>query len=132
MTKSILKMSVLGLLAVAVAALPMQLSAQTTNSTPPPRRAAGHPFRGKLAAVDKEAKTIKVGESTYTITSKTKIMKNGAPATLDDGVVGEDVGGYVRDEDGKMVATTVRFGRRPEKKPEAPAPTEPAPAPAPK
>jgi hypothetical protein len=132
MTKSIVRTGILGLLALAVAALPMQLVAQTsTNSTPPPKRSPGHPFRGKLAAVDKEAKTIKVGETTYQITSKTKILKAGSPATLEDGVVGEDVGGYAREEDGKMVATTVRFGRRPEKKADAPA-TAPEPAPAPK
>jgi hypothetical protein len=126
MTKSILKMSMLGLLAVAVAALPLQLVAQTTNSSPPPKKMGGHPFHGKLAAVDKDAKTIKIGESTYDITSNTRIMKAGKPATLDDGVVGEDVSGYSRDEDGKKVATRVYFGPRPEKK-APPATATPAP-----
>jgi hypothetical protein len=71
-----------------------------------------------------------VGESTYTITSKTRITKSGAPATLEDGVVGEDVSGYAREEEGKMTATTVRFGPRAEKKPAPPATTtEPTPAP---
>jgi len=74
---------------------------------------AAHPFHGKLAAVDKIAKTIKVGESVYQITSATKITKDGKPATLEDGVVGEPVSGYVKPtEDGKMAATTVRFGAK--------------------
>jgi hypothetical protein len=120
MLKSILRMSAVGLLAAAIAGLPMQALAQSTNkpATKKPakeqtdaKKKAAHPFHGKLAAVDKTAKTIKVGESTYQITSETKIVKAGKPATLDDGVVGEDVGGYAKPaEDGKMAATSVRFG----------------------
>ena len=53
------------------------------------KKKTAHPFHGNLAAVDKTAKTIKVGESIYQITSETKIIKDGKPATLDDGVVGE-------------------------------------------
>jgi hypothetical protein len=75
------------------------------------KKKVGHPFRGKLAAVDKVAKTIKVGESIYQITSQTKISKAGKPATLEDGVVGEPVTGFVKTtDDGKMAATSVRFG----------------------
>ena len=60
--------------------------------------------------MDKTAKTIKVGESVYQITSETKITKDGKPATLEDGVVGEPVSGYAKPtEDGKMAATTVHF-----------------------
>jgi hypothetical protein len=70
-----------------------------------------HPFHGKLASVDKVNKTITLGKSTYQITSETKIKKGDKPAMLEDGVVGEDVSGYVKPaEDGKMVATTVTFG----------------------
>ncbi len=73
-----------------------------------------HPFHGKLKAVDKEAKTIKLGNSTYYITAQTKITKGNKTATLDDGVVGEPVSGYVKPtEDGKMAASTVRFGPKP-------------------
>jgi hypothetical protein len=63
--------------------------------------------------VDKIAKTIKVGESVYQVTSATKITKDGKPATLEDGVVGEPVSGYVKPtEDGKMRATTLHFGAK--------------------
>jgi hypothetical protein len=127
MLKSILRISAVSLLAAAVAGLPLQALAQTTNKPAAVKKAApdqsdstakkknGHPFRGKLAAVDKTAKTIKLGESTYQITSQTKITKAGKPATLDDGVVGEEVTGYARPtEDGKMAASSVRFGPKPE------------------
>ena len=122
MMKSILKIGALSLLAAAIAGLPLQLLAQSTNTPAADKKAAAakkdsaakkkaaHPFHGKLAAVDKIAKTIKVGESIYQITSETKITKAGKPATLEDGVVGEPVSGYVKPtEDGKMAATTVTF-----------------------
>jgi len=123
MIKSILRISAVGLLAAAIAGLPLPAAAQSTN--PPAaakksgadkkdaaaKKKGAHPFHGKLAAVDKTAKTIKVGESIYQITSETKIIKAGKPATLDDGVVGDEVGGYAKPtDDGKMAATSVRFG----------------------
>ena len=125
MIKSILKLGALSLLAGAIAAAPTQLLAQSTNKPDTTKKAAvdkkdsaakkkaAHPFHGKLAAVDKIAKTIKVGESVYQITSETKINKAGKPATLEDGVVGEPVSGYAKPtEDGKMAATTVNFGAK--------------------
>jgi len=70
-----------------------------------------HPFRGKLAAVDKVAKTITVGKSVYHITSETKIKKGDKPAILEDGVIGEPVSGYAKPmEGGKMLASSVNFG----------------------
>jgi len=125
MMKSILRIGALALLAAALAGAPAQLSAQTTNNAAAAKKSAAakkdaatkskgaHPFRGKLASVDKVAKTIKVGESVYQITSETKITKDGKPAVLEDGVVGEPVTGYVRPTaDGKMAARTVHFGAK--------------------
>jgi hypothetical protein len=120
MKNSILKFSLITLLAAAVAA-PGQLRAQTTNKPAHTKKPAAektdstakkaHPFHGKLAAVDKAAKTITLGKSTYYINSETKIKKADKPATLEDGVIGEDVGGYAKPgEGGKMFATTVTFG----------------------
>lgn len=75
------------------------------------------PFRGKVDAVDKNAKTVRVGSRTFQITSETKIVKMGKPATLEDAVVGEEVGGsYRTGDDGKLNATMVRFGAKPEEK----------------
>ena len=129
MIKSVLRIGAVSLLAAAIVGMPAQLLAQTTNNPAANKKAAvakkdtaaknksPHPFRGKLAAVDKVAKTIKVGESIYQITSETKITKAGKPATLKDGVVDEPVTGYAKPAaDGKMAATTVRFGAKVEEK----------------
>jgi hypothetical protein len=129
MINTALRIGALSLLAAAIAAAPSRLLAQSTNKPsaekksaiakkePAAKQKAAHPFRGKLAAVDKVAKTIKVGESIYPITSETKITKAGKPATLADGVVGEPVSGYVKPtDDGKMAATTVTFGAKPAKR----------------
>lgn len=112
-----------GLLAVTLLAFASQTSGQTTNKTPreakrpaektaaQEKKASAGPFHGNLAALDKNAKTITVGKRTFQITSETKIHKAGNPATIEDGVVGEPVSGYVKpDTDGKLIATTVNFG----------------------
>jgi len=132
MIKSVLKISAVSLLAMAIAGLPLSVLAQSTNkpaATTPAgaakkdatakdtsaKKKSAHPFHGKLAAVDKTAKTIKVGESIYQITSETRIEKAGKPAMLEDGVVGEEVAGYAKPtDDGKMAASSVRFGPKPE------------------
>ena len=126
MLRSSVRISAVGLLAAAIAGLPLQASAQTTNQPAAVKKATpeqsdstakkkgGHPFRGKLAAVDQTAKTIKIGESIYQITSQTKIMKAGKPAALQDAVVGEEAAGYAKPtDDGKMSANMVRFGPKP-------------------
>ena len=75
------------------------------------------PFHGKLAALDKSAKTITVGKRTFLVTAESKIHKAGRPAHLEDGVVGEPVSGYVKPTpDGKLVATTINFGPKSEAK----------------
>jgi hypothetical protein len=127
MTKSILKFSLLGLLAIAVAGMPVVLHAQQTPDLKKPAKPL--PFHGKLKAVDSTAKTISVGEQTIQITSDTKITKAGKPATLADGTVGDEVAGsYHKTEDGKLNASMVRFGPKPPAADAAAA----APAPAPK
>jgi hypothetical protein len=118
--KSLSKIAAFGLVMVTLAAQPAQLLAQTTNksagkSAPaekkePGKQTAG-PFRGNLAALDKSAKSISVGKRTFYITSETRILKAGKPATLEDGVVGEEVsGGFKTGENGKLVATKITFG----------------------
>ena len=121
MIKRILKLSALCILAGAIASLPLQASAQTTNkadkkaaASKTDKKPAAHPFHGKLSAIDKTAKTITVGKTSYQISSETKITKDGKPAMLEDGVIGDEVGGYVKPNDaGVMVATSVRFGPKP-------------------
>jgi hypothetical protein len=122
MTKSMLKFTLLGLLAIGAAGIPAVLRAQNTPATPaapatPPtvKKTSNKPlpFRGKLKAIDNTAKTISVGAETIQITSETRITKAGKPAMLEDGVVGEDVGGaYRKDTDGTLNALYLRFGPR--------------------
>ena len=123
MKKTLLKIGVFSLLAVAITFAPTQGFAdeKKTPAAPDKKEApAGEkkqgriPFHGKLDAVDKTAKTITLGERKFQITSETKLMKNGKPATLGDAVVGEEVGGnYQKGEDGKLNAKMVRFGPKP-------------------
>jgi len=75
------------------------------------------PFSGKINEIDKAAKTINIGKEkkrTIQITDKTKIMKDGKPATLDDAKVGDEVGGSYRDNGGKLEAGSLRIGPKPE------------------
>jgi hypothetical protein len=124
--KALLKLTLLVFLASAIAATPMHTLAQpatdkaaperkSTSSADAEKKPKAGPFHGKLVAVDKVAKTITVGKRTFQITSETKIKKAGKPATLDDGVVGEEASGYIKPtEDGKLIATTVNFGPKPQ------------------
>jgi len=113
MNKSLLRISLLALLAIAVAGTPVALRAQSTatNATTQKRLKRVTPFRGKLKAIDNTAKTISIGNETIYITSETRITKAGKPATLEDGAVGDDVAGACRkDAEGKINALTLRFG----------------------
>jgi hypothetical protein len=117
-----------GLITAALFAAP-SVRAQSTNKATVEKKSgkkesgkdgekkSAHPFHGKLAAADKNAKTITIGKSVYQITSATRIKKNGKDATLDDGVVGEEVSGYAKPmDDGRMAASSVTFGPKPEGK----------------
>jgi|SRR6185369_17133736 len=132
MKRCLARLTLLTLLGATLSAAPFETAAQTTNQIPTEKKAAaqssdltttekpakGGPFHGRLAALDKITKTIVVGKRTFRITSETKVKKGGKPATLDDGVVGEMVSGYVKPSaDGKLVATMVNFG--PKATPEA-------------
>jgi hypothetical protein len=76
-------------------------------------------------AVDKAAKTVKVGERVFHVTAETRLEKNGKPATLADAVVGEPIRGSARKtEDGTLKAVSMSFGVKPEG--EAPAGEKPA------
>jgi hypothetical protein len=77
------------------------------------------PFRGKITAVDQNAKTVTVGplvkewESlVLKITDTTTITKGDAPGTMSDIVVNEQArGAYVERADGTLEAKTLRVGR---------------------
>lgn len=120
-----LGITAISLLAVIIAMAPslgFTQEKKQENPAPPEKQLAPKgekkanpiPFSGKLGSVDKIAKTITVGERVFQITSQTKLSKAGKPATLEDAVVGEEVGGsYQKSEEGKLNAKTVRFGPKP-------------------
>ena len=138
MKRHIEKLSMLTLCAAAILVVPALSRAQDTNNTPaaaaetppaaaaqtPPATAAQTPpvkkhgtkpatlpFHGTLTAVDTNAMTLTVSKRTFEMTSETIVTKDGKPAVLSDGVVGEPVrGAYKKNAEGKLDAITVRFG----------------------
>lgn len=120
MKTSIPKLIAAGAFAIALALSPALVSAQEKADKPAEKKAgaaAGRPipFNGKIDAVDKDAKTIKVGNRVFQVTSETRIVKQGKPATFDDAAVGEIVGGsYIKADDGTLKLRTLRIGPKPE------------------
>jgi hypothetical protein len=96
----------------------MPVAPDLTTNAPAKHHKHDHSvFNGPVSAIDTNAMTLTVGQRTFAITSETKIMKNGQPATLADGVVGEMVGGaFKKGEDGKLTATSIRFRDKADKK----------------
>ena len=95
----------------AVKALPSTEAKET--------KAVRIPFSGKLNGIDKAAMSItldgKAKKRTIRLTSATKILKAGKPATLEDAVVGDEVGGQlVRNSEGQEEALSLRLGLKPE------------------
>lgn len=79
-----------------------------------------YPFNGKVKAIDKTAMTVtlegKEKERVVTVTSETKISKDGKPATFADVTAGETVRGQVKKVEGKENATSLLIGAPPAKK----------------
>lgn len=128
MKKSVLKITAFSLLVAALALSSGQALGQETKKEGKGKKAAAVaegekaakkqgviPFRGKIGAVDKSAKTITVGERTFTVADDTRIMKAGKKAELGEAAVGEEVGGsYKKTDDGKLVLQMLRIGPKPE------------------
>jgi Cu/Ag efflux protein CusF len=133
MIKSLRTMTLASLLAAVILAVPIHVSAQSTNkpaATAPDAKARSIPFHGKLAAVDKTAKTITLDEKTkreFQVTSETRIMKDDKPATLDDATVGDAVrGSYRKGDDGKLTLRSLTIGAKGEPAPKKSEKKEPA------
>jgi Cu/Ag efflux protein CusF len=113
------KLIVIGLVAAFAAGTTVTVQAQDKK---PEAAAEGKsnraiPFSGKINEIDQAAKTINIGKEkkrTIQITDKTKVMKDGKPATLADAKVGDEVGGSYRDNGGKLEAGSLRIGPKPE------------------
>ena len=104
----------IAVLAAAVWAMPFVAQAADAPATPPKteKKARALPFTGKVGAVDKVAKTVtlegKEKARVFQITSDTRIRKDKKPATLDDVMPGDRVGGSERaSADGKMEVLTL-------------------------
>jgi hypothetical protein len=94
-----------------------QVNDSPTSTETKPKRP--YPFRGKISAIDKEARSItlqgKEKSRTFYFTAETKVQKHGKSAKLDDAVVGDEVAGTVlADANGRLVLRTVRFGPKPD------------------
>lgn len=116
--KSLVKMGAVLLTALTLTAY--TASAQTPETSPSTNAPAApkprpHQISGKIASIDTAGKSISVtnknGTETIQITTKTKISKSGAPATLEDAKVGEPIlAAVTKDEAGNWVALRVRLG----------------------
>lgn len=97
-------------------------ASSSQDATPPAHKHAHHgaPFHGKLEGVNTNAMTLTVGGQTFQVTTRTRMTKKHEPVTLADAIIGERVSGYYRtNDDGSLVATSVRFGGHGKKKKEA-------------
>ena len=83
------------------------------------------PFSGKIASVDKQAKTIKVGGRVFQVTSTTRFIKDNKPATFEDAKADEEVGGAYREgDDKKLNLVSLRIGPKPAAAPKKDAPAK--------
>jgi hypothetical protein len=107
----------------AASASPKATAAPKTKATPSPAgntttdatKARAIPFHGKISAVDQRAKTFTIAgkehSRVFKVTDKTVMTKAGAPATMKDAVVNEEVrGSYWKVTDGTLEAKTVKLG----------------------
>jgi hypothetical protein len=113
MNQRLLKISLLALVAAAVAVVTPSAFADDTNSAPAASdQAMKGKFNGTVSAVDTNAMTFTVDDQTYMVTDDTQLSRNGKTATLADVVVGDPVrGSYSKGADGKMTVAKVRFGK---------------------
>ena len=83
-----------------------------------PAKAKGLPYGGTLSAKTADSITVKKkdAEKTFAVTAATKISKDGKPATLADGMVGEPAGVYFKNDGSeKPEAISIKFGKAPAK-----------------
>ena len=113
MNKRLLKISLLTIVAAAITGLGLLARADDTNAVAASDKPAKQKFHGPVTAVDTNAMTFTVGDQTFTVTSESKLTRNGQTATLADTVVGDPAhGSYTTGADGKLDVTKVRFGKK--------------------
>ena len=113
-------------LVTALIGTPLANRAAEKSDSPPEaapkaeKKAKRIPFRGKISAVDKVARTFtlegKEKVRTFRVTAETQLKKDGQDAVFDDLKVGESVGGqYCTGAAGTQEAVLVNVGAKPEK-----------------
>ena len=128
--KTIDKLTI-AILAAAALAMPLHAAEKKTETAPAEKTAAAAPaksasadaenttgFRGTIASVDKEKKTITIANKkgttsrTFTVGDTAKLMKGKKDtATWSDLTVGETVHGtFQKSADGKMEVVTLKVG----------------------
>lgn len=126
MHKSLTHLLIIGVLTAMAATTIIRSQAgekmASTEAGEKQRRPSNIPFHGKLHSVDKPSQTItlegKEKKRTIQVTAQTRIMKAGKAATLEDAVIGEEIGGQItKNGEGKEEAVSLRFGPKPEEKP---------------
>ena len=120
--KSTIKFPLLGLTVLALAAWPLSAAEPAEkgevkkeakpSASKAERTGVAVPFHGTLTAKTDASITIK--ERVFEVTSETKIVKNGKPATLAEGETGKAVSGQYRKFEGKLVAKLINFGEKSE------------------
>lgn len=135
--KSITKLSLVLLTAVAFAAFPAQAqsdSTATTNAPAPVPRPRAPRFAGTITGVDATAMTLTLkgrgadaADVTVKVTSDTRITKDREPAVFADIKEGlRATGSGKKQDDGSWVATTLRISTRVPRPPgQAAPPTTP-------
>ena len=113
-----------GFAGIAAEKVPEKKAEKSDKSAPRAR-----PVAGKIEAVDKTMKTLTLSgekKQVLVVTSETKIMKAGKPATFSDATVGEEIGGSVVEENGKVILKSLRIGAKPGEAGEKAEPKGPA------
>lgn len=134
--KSFGKLTLLAIIAASVVGVPLHAvpppDPKPAAPAAPDTKPKAIPFRGKIGAVDKTAKTITLDEKNkrvFQISSETKMTKDEKPATFDAAAVGDYITGqYTKDENDKLTAKVIKFGMKPPTKSDATAaPAAPTP-----
>jgi hypothetical protein len=129
MNSKMIKWGLSSLMAMAVLTAPLSTQAADPGTNAPAtapiaplhKRQPVLPYHGKIVAVDNKAKTLTVtltvGTLVLLVSNHTRIVKDGQPSMLEQGVVGEYVSGaYRKSDDGKLHALSISFGTHAEAK----------------
>ncbi len=116
MKKTFIKILATAVIAAGIAGMGFNGKAEEKKEKAEAKEKGGSgkmPFHGKIAGVDKSAKTITVGTRTFQVTSSTQIMKgDDSAATLDDAKDGEMASGSFVDNGGKLELAKLRIGAK--------------------